>query len=89
MPELRHDADQLLPQPPDAAAEREAGHAAVARKDFRMDAAQQRDGDGILPPADQPRGRTGQSGPDLAASCRSAVPARPRHPSPPDRARAA
>src|SRR3546814_6761853 len=64
---VQDDGHQLLPRAPDAAARRAAGDDAVAREAVRLDVAQRRKRDGILPPAHQSRGRTGQPGGDLSA----------------------
>ena len=48
----------------------QAGDGDLARKAVRVDAAERRKRDGILPPADQPRGRAGEPGRDLTRRAR-------------------
>src|SRR5438046_2854697 len=60
------DGHKLLPGAPDPALLGQAGHDDLAREIVRLDAPQRRKRDGILPPADQPRGRTRQPARDLS-----------------------
>src|SRR3546814_3576989 len=66
-------SDLFFPVAPDADRRSDAGHADLARKAVRLDAAQFGKRDGIFPPADEPRRRTGQPGRDLGEAAESPV----------------
>ncbi len=68
---LFDDDDQLLPRPAEAAAVgRATGYGAMARAIIRLADEEQRKRDGVLPPADQPGDRAGQSAADLGSAFR-------------------
>ena len=64
---VQDDGHQLLPLAPDPDRLGPAGHGDLAREAVRLDAAQRRKRDGVLPAADQPRGGAGQPGGDLVS----------------------